>query len=112
MTVPCPCCKQTVRAPSLEILIDHYRIPPVEERILRTIWRGKGHPVQTERVYDAMYADAPEGGPEATRMYAAFKVALCHLRTRMRGSGITIENVGYRRGYKLVIEAAASKEAA
>jgi hypothetical protein len=36
-------------------------------------------------------------------MYLAFKVALCHLREKLAGSGIGIENVGYRQGYRLVL---------
>ncbi|MGY4333166.1 hypothetical protein ACVWWG_007583 [Bradyrhizobium sp. LB7.2] len=101
--IECPCCRQSVRVPSLAIVIDHYKVTPLEARILGAIWKGKGHPVQTERIFDAMYADDPDGGPSPTRMYAAFKVALCHLRVRLRGSGISIENVGYRRGYRLII---------
>jgi len=103
--IECPCCKQSVRAPSLDIVIDHYKVTPLEARILGVIWRGKGHPVQTERIFDAMYVDDPDGGPSPTRMYAAFKVALCHLRARLSGSGVSIENVGYRRGYRLVMGA-------
>jgi len=116
--ISCPCCKRLVDVPSLEIIIDHYRVPRMEARILTAIWRGKGLPVQAERIFDAMYADDPDGGPSPTRMYTAFKVALCHLRVRLNGrdpnepekviresSGITIENVGYRRGYRLVMGA-------
>lgn len=101
--IACPCCKQSVRVPSLDIVVDHYKVTPLEARILGAIWRGKGLPVQTERIFDAMYVDDPDGGPSPTRMYAAFKVALCHLRARLDGSGVSIENVGYRRGYRLVI---------
>lgn len=101
--IDCPCCRQPVIAPSLETVIDHYRITRLEARILGVIWRGRGHPVQTERVFDAMYEDDPDGGPSQTLMYKSFKVALCHLRARLKGSGISIENVGYRRGYRLVI---------
>lgn len=75
----------------------------MQSRILGAVWKGRGHPVITERIFDAMYADDPDGGPTPARMYGAFKVALCHLRARLKGSGISIENVGYRRGYRLVI---------
>jgi hypothetical protein len=50
-----------------------------------------------------MYVDDPDGGPTPTKMYLAFKVALCHLREKLAGSGIGIENVGYRQGYRLVL---------
>lgn len=102
-TIDCPCCKQPVRVPSLEIVIDHYGVTPLEARILGAIWKGKGLPVQTEKIFDAMYWDDADGGPSPPRMYAAFKVALCHLRDRLEGSGVSIVNVGYRRGYRLVL---------
>ncbi|MEZ0170769.1 hypothetical protein [Microvirga sp. TS319] len=103
VSVPCPCCKQPVNAPSLDIVIDHYGLRPLEGRVLSAIWRGKGMPVMAERVFDIMYADAPDGGPEPSRMYAAFKVSLCHVRQKLKGSGISIESVGYRRGFRLQI---------
>jgi hypothetical protein len=100
----CPCCKQAVTVPSLEIVVDAVKATPLEAKILGAIWKGKGMPVATERVFDAMYADDPDGGPTPSRMYAAFKVALCHLRTKLRGSGLGVENVGYRQGYRLIME--------
>jgi len=115
--IECPCCRQAVAVPTADIVIDRYMVTPLEAAILKAVWKGKGHPVQTERIFDAMYADDPDGGPSPTRMYSAFKVALCHLRQRLDGfdpaskldvrvrepSGVSIENVGYRRGYRLVI---------
>ena len=101
--INCPCCRQLVAVPSLDIVVDRYHVPPMEARILGAVWRGKGLPVQTERIFDAMYVDDPDGGPSPTRMYAAFKVALCHLRARLEGSGIGVENVGYRQGYRLLM---------
>lgn len=102
-TIDCPLCKQPVRMPTLEMVVDRFRVTPLEGRILGAVWKGRGLPVPTERIFDAMYADDPDGGPSPSRMYAAFKVSLCHLRARLQGSGITIENVGYRRGYRLVL---------
>ena len=99
--IACPCCQQRVEAPSLAIVIDHYGIPPLQARILSAVWKGKGMPIQTERIFDAMYADDPDGGPSPAAMYRAFKVGLFHLRERLNGSGVSIENVGYRLGYRL-----------
>ncbi len=101
--IPCPCCSKPAGVPDIEVIIDYYDVPPLEEAVLRAIWKGKGYPVMSERIFDAMYADDPDGGPTPTKMYAAFKVVLSHLRKRILGSGITIENAGYRRGYRLVI---------
>lgn len=101
--IACPCCKQKVDKPSLDIVINHYELSPVEARVLSAVWRGKGMPVMAERIFDVMYEDDPDGGPTPSRMYSAFKVALCHLRKKLKGSGISIENTGYRRGYRLIL---------
>lgn len=99
----CPCCGQAVHVPTLDMVIFTYRLTPLEGRILSAVWRGKGMPVQTERIFDSMYVDDPDGGPTPGKMYKAFKVGLCHIRQKLRGSGISIENVGYRRGYRLIL---------
>lgn len=99
----CPCCKQVVRVPTLAMILHHYRLTPRESAILGAIWKGGGHPVVTERIFDAMYADDPDGGPSQTAMYSALKVALCHLRKKLEGSGVMVEHAGYRRGYRLVL---------
>lgn len=104
LPIECPCCRQPVDAPSLDIVISNYGVRPQEARVLRAIWQGKGMPVQTERVFDAMYEDDPDGGPSYAAMYSAFKCALSRLRARLEGSGIGIETVGYRRGYRLVMK--------
>lgn len=106
----CPCCGHPVAAPTLTMIIDVYNVPAQEAAILGAVWRGRGQPIQTERIFDAMYADDPDGGPSPSKMYASFKVSLCHLRERLNGSGITIVNVGYRRGYRLVMGQSPEKE--
>lgn len=100
--IDCPLCGQPVRVPTLEIVVDHYGVTPLESRILGAVWHGRGLPVSTERIFERMYADDPDGGPSPPRMYATFKVELCRLRKRLAGSGIGVENVGYRQGYRLV----------
>lgn len=99
--IDCPCCKQPVRVPSLEIVANHYKLTPLETRILGAVWRGRGMPVRTERIFDAMYIDDPDGGPPPGRMYSAFKVALCHMRAKLKGSGVGIRTIGYRQGYAI-----------
>lgn len=102
-SIPCPCCKQAVRFPTLDIVIDHYGIQPLQARILRAVWRGKGQTVETARIFDAMYIDNSGHRPNPDYMYLAFKVALFRLREKLAGSGIAIVNGGYGRGYKLVM---------
>lgn len=101
--IPCPCCQQAVAAPTLEIVIDRFGLTSLEGKILTAIWKGRGMPVMTNRIFYYMYADDPDGGPENSKMYLSFKVALFHMRQKLAGSGIGIENVGYRLGYRLVI---------
>lgn len=109
--IRCPCCGHRVNSPSLEIIIDVYGATPLEARILGAIWRGRGMPVQTERIFDAMYEDDPDGGPSRVKMYTAFKVALHHLRRRIAGSGIGIKSAGYGRGYRLLVDRIRSRDA-
>lgn len=101
--ISCPCCAQPVKVPTFEIVADIYRLSPTERRILEAVWKGKGHPVQTERIFDAIYVDDPDGGPSPTEMYRAFKVRLSRLRAKLEGTGISVKNEGYRRGYRLVL---------
>lgn len=101
--VPCPCCGQVVGVPMLDIIIDHYQIAPMPARILRAIWNGKGHPVKSERIFDVMYEDDPDGGPHHAQMYNALKIGIWRLREKLEGSGISIESAGYGLGYRLKI---------
>lgn len=98
MTVNCPCCRRPadLRPEALAFAIG---ATGLEARVLAAVWRGKGQPVHHTQIIRAMY-DPDDEGP-ADR-YLAFKVALCHLRKRLRGTGYAIENVHYDYGYRLV----------
>lgn len=97
----CPCCKQAVPTPSLEDAIASARLDGLEARILGAIWKGKGHPVQTERVFDAMYSDDPDGGPSPTVMYAALHKACRRLNSQLSSAGIAVVPAYFRKGYRL-----------
>lgn len=101
----CPCCGHQVEKLDVQMLIDVCGVSDYQAAILRAVWRGKGYPVPTERIFDAMYADDPNGGPSRSAMYNSFKIALCRLRKRIRDSGVWIVNVGYARGYAIRITA-------
>ena len=103
--IDCPACGQPVRVPQFEIVADRYGLSPTERRILEAVWKGRGFPVATERIFDAMYRDDPNGGPSHDAMYRAFKVRLSRLRAKLNGSGVGVRNEGYRRGYRLVLGA-------
>lgn len=101
----CPCCSQAVPVPSAYIVAQNAGLTPMETRILEAVWDGKGRPVQTERIFDRMYEDDPDGGPPPARMYATFKEKLSLLRKKLIGSGVGVENVGRREGYRLIMGA-------
>lgn len=100
----CPTCAQTVTAPTYDFIVRHLNLQPLHARILKAVWDGKGHPVMPGRIFDYMYEDDIDGGPSDAMMYSNFKVALCRLRARLEGSGVGIENAGYRAGYRLVLK--------
>lgn len=103
LSIPCPCCAHQIQAPTLEQVVYHYKIAPQAARILGAVWAGRGLPVSTQRIFDAMWADDINGGPPEARMYNNFKWSMNDLRNRLRGSGIGVESAGYNAGYKLVI---------
>lgn len=86
------------------MLIDVCGISKDQGDVLAAIWRGKGVVVPTQRIFDAMYADDPNGGPSTERMYSALKLRLNKLRKKLEGTGVGIEAVYYRRGYRIVME--------
>ena len=100
----CPCCGQRVDAPSLDMVMEVARVGMIKGLILEAVWRGRGRSVPTQRIFDAMFADDPDGGPSQTEMYKRFKFGLHRLRKKLVGTGVSIVNVGYQRGYALNIE--------
>jgi hypothetical protein len=96
--IPCPCCKKTVPAPTVEMVVDHLRIAPLQAHVLRAVWKGKGHPVPAEAIIAAM--DQAERTTKS-HDYVDFKIALYHLRKRLKPVGIAIRNTGYARGYHI-----------
>lgn len=97
--IPCPCCKKTVPAPTVEMVVDHLHLTKLQAQILKAVWRGKGQPVPTEAIIAAM--DQAESTKKKSRDYVDFKVVLCRLRQRLKPLGIVIQNTGYARGYHI-----------
>jgi len=104
--VDCPCCNQKVAAPSLEMMVDVYKIAPQGEKILEAVWKGRGHPVPTQRILETIWRDDPDGGPGEGAAQRYFQWALHHLRAALKGSGWSVVNCGYNAGYRLVAEQA------
>ena len=101
MSGSCPCCMQPVAAPSLDDVIAACRLDGFEAAILGTVWAGKGTAVQALKIFDAMYADDPDGGPSPTRMYAAFRHALSSLNSKIEDMGIAVRSIGRRKGWRI-----------
>ena len=97
----CPLCKQPIAAPSLDDVIVACRLNGFEAKILGAVWAGRGKPVQTEKIFDAMYLDDIDGGPSPHSMYAAFNKALGRLNSQLSDTGIAIISNRYRKGYRL-----------
>ncbi|MFK0335384.1 helix-turn-helix domain-containing protein [Rhizobium sp. NPDC090275] len=99
-SLSCPCCAQSVGSPSFEIVADHIGATPLESNILLAVWNGKGHPVDVERIYSGMYNGMIEPFSDDPKdLYRAFKVAVCHLRKKLKLIGWGIRSAGYRQGY-------------
>lgn len=99
----CPCCSQAVPVPTVDMIAFQCCLTNREKKILEAVWRGNGMPVFADRIFQAMYEDDPDGGPGQAKMYREFKVALHHARKKLKGSGVDVENIGYRKGYRLII---------
>ena len=97
----CPLCRQAVTAPSLDEVIAARRLDSIEASILRAVWAGRGHPVQSMTIFDAMFEDDIEGGPPMAKMYAAFYAALHSMNSKLNGAGIAIKSVGHRKGWRI-----------
>lgn len=98
----CPCCGQSVRAANLAVLALACGLNERETRILRKIWHGHGKPVQSGELVRVMYEDDPDGGP--TMPYIQLRKSIHHIRRKLAGSGVTIENKGRNCGYSLRLE--------
>lgn len=97
----CPCCKQPARDPDAVAVGLAIGATRLECRLLEVVWRhGKDVPVSTAVIIEAMYRDDELPDDPAT----GFKVTLCHLRKKLRGTGYAIENVHYGCGYRLVTD--------
>ena len=87
------------------MVIDRYKISPFQVRILTPIWEGNGLPISAHRLFASMYADDENGGPEDPKAYAALKQGIHNIRGKLEGSVVSIENCGYRGGYRLKLAA-------
>jgi len=97
----CPCCAQSVGSPSFEIVADAIGATAIETAILGVAMRHKGDAVATGSFYSAMWPDDWMRPTDPVDLYRGFKVALCHLRKKLKTIGWNIANAGYGQGYFL-----------
>lgn len=95
----CPCCAQAVDVPDLETLIEDRGITGSPAALLRAVWAARGHRLPTERVFDALFADDPNGGPSPSSMYLRTRRAHQYLNEALAGSGVSVVRV--RGGWRL-----------
>jgi hypothetical protein len=100
---PCPLCGAPARMPTFEQLTEAGRIGGMERSILEAVWRARGLPVPTQRIFDAMYADDPDGGPSLARMYRALDASLARLQRQLSGTGVTVRRDSRRKGFRLAL---------
>lgn len=98
MTACCPMCQGPLSVPDLEELIRTRRIKGHAAAILRAVWEAGGKAVQTERIFDAMYADDIDGGPSHTQMYIALGRARRALTAALAGTGVAVVGLGHGHG--------------
>ncbi|WP_375598330.1 helix-turn-helix domain-containing protein [Devosia sp. Naph2] len=104
--VKCRCCGRQIASPTLEQVMSVYGLQPRERQIIRIIDSAIGRVASNEWLLELMFADDPvPKNPD--RKYSALKVAISNARKKLRGSGVTIEAIGYGQGFTLVDEVGA-----
>jgi hypothetical protein len=102
----CPLCGHSIRSLSVRDVITTIELTEHEEHVLETVWQGKGLPVPTERLFDAMWSNDPAGGLHPTRMYAHLHKAMNGLEKKLEGTGISIKSAGRHKGLRLQLTSA------
>ena len=95
--IPCPMCRASVPVPDLDDLIDLQGMTGHPEAVLRAVWSAGGRPTTTERIFDEMYANDPEGGPSQGKMYQDLHHALDAVNSALAGT-LQIVAIGNRSG--------------
>jgi len=88
-----------VAALDVETLIEDRGITGLPAAMLRAVWDGRGHRVPTERLFDVIWADDPNGGPSPSSMYLRTRRAHQYLNEALAGSGVSVVRV--RGGWRL-----------
>ena len=96
--IVCPMCGDTVQADErLEALLRQHRLIGRPEAVLRALWVSRGRATTTERIFDWLYADDPNGGPTIRTMYSDLYAAIETLNYRLGGK-LQIVPIGTQSG--------------
>lgn len=105
--MPCPCCGTRTVPPSLDMVVEGCLLGRMEEAILTAVWRGKGQPVPTERIFQALQQPGTHDRLSHDELSAQFKFGLHRLRRKLAGSGVAVVSAGYARGWRVTFAAGA-----
>lgn len=101
--VPCRCCGRQISCPTIEQVMAAHDLQPRERQVIRIIDGTYGRVASNEWLIKCMFADDPNP-KDWTQKYSALKVAISYARAKLKGSGLSIEPVGYRQGFMLTDE--------
>ena len=87
--------------PPLPVLL--HDLPASSAAVLETVWAARGLPVTAMTLFDAIYADDPDGGPSQARMYRDLREAVANLNDTLERSGAIVLYDGRAKGWRLVI---------
>jgi len=97
----CPCCAAALSLPPLPVLL--HDLPASSATVLETLWTARGLPVAATALFDAMYADDPDGGPSQSRMYRDLRAAVANLNDTLGRNGIIVLYDDRAKGWRLKI---------
>lgn len=90
MTALCPMCRASVPVPDLDDLLDLPGMTDHAAAVLTAVWEAQGKAVTSNMLFDAMYADDPDGGPSTTQCYADLRRAVKALNDALAGLGVLL----------------------
>jgi hypothetical protein len=92
----CPYCGQGTLCPPLDQIPGLVEMTEHQKAVLEVIGECASKPeldgaAPSKEIFDAMYSDDPDGGPDTAQVYAAFQVALRGLREALACFGVGFE---------------------
>ena len=97
MTAICPMCRASVPVPDLDDLLDLPGVTPHAGAVLTAVWEAQGKALTSHALFDAIYADDPDGGPSSqTQCYADLRRTATALNGALAGSGVVLARLPQR----------------